>query len=186
MLHLSPSQASSTLDAGGVIAYPTEAVFGLGCDPNNRDAIEKILQLKRRPWEKGLILVASDMQQLDAYVDFSALTLAQLAETQAKWPGPFTFLMPKSKTLLPLLCGQFETIAVRVSAHPVVREICDHFGGAIVSTSANHAGEEPALTVAEIESIFEHEIDAVITGALGDNPQPSTIIDIQTGKILRS
>ncbi|MCL2907472.1 MULTISPECIES: L-threonylcarbamoyladenylate synthase [Shewanella] len=185
MLQIPASASKEILLRGGVIAYPTEAVYGLGCDPDDEAAVQRILEIKQRPWQKGLIMVASDFQQLRPYIDETQLTEAQLTSAFAKWPGPFTFIMPVRTSLSTWVRGQFDTCAVRVSAHPVVRELCDLLNKPLISTSANLAGENPALTAEEILRTFDGKLDALITGALGEQHQPSTIIDIRSGKVLR-
>ncbi|NKF51838.1 threonylcarbamoyl-AMP synthase [Shewanella sp. WXL01] len=185
MQQLPPSAVSDVIASGGVIAYPTEAVYGLGCDPDNPQAIEKVLQVKQRSWKKGLILVAADLSQLQGYVDLTQLSDDQLSFAKQKWPGPFTFVMPVGDKTQALLKGEFDSIAVRVSAHPVVREICNTIGKPLVSTSANLAGEDPAMSHQQVLDIFSGKIDAVVQGELGEQRQPSTIIDARTGDVLR-
>ena len=185
MLELHPSEIKDTVLQGGVIAYPTEAVYGLGCDPDNDQAIQKLLDVKQRPWQKGLILVASEFGQLVPYIDVTKLTEQQLALAHSKWPGPFTFVMPVLPHVSKRLCGEFESIAVRVSAHEGVQALCQTLGKPLVSTSANLAGEPPALTANEIISSFTGKIDALVLGSLGAQRQPSTIIDAISGQILR-
>lgn len=185
MLQLAPSQVQDVIAHGGVIAYPTEAVYGLGCDPQNEAAIQKILDIKQRPWHKGLILIASELSQLTSYVDFDALTQEQLAFVNSKWPGPVTFVMPIRPEVSKLICGQFESVAVRVSAHPVVKALCEQLDSALISTSANLAGEPPAISLEQVERVFSDKIDAAVTGELGKQTQPSSIIDACTSKVLR-
>ncbi|MCE9680552.1 threonylcarbamoyl-AMP synthase [Shewanella sp. AS1] len=185
MLQVEPSAVVDLVLQGGVIAYPTEAVYGLGCDPDNEAAIGKLLELKQRPWQKGLILVASDFAQLTDYVDTDKLTPEQLQNALDKWPGPFTFIMPIKAEISPLLCGQFNSLAVRVSNHPGVQALCKALGKPIVSTSANLTGEEPAMTADEVQRQFEGKIAALVSGSLGAEPKPSTIIDAISGNILR-
>lgn len=185
MLQLAPSQIKDVIAHGGVIAYPTEAVYGLGCDPQSDAAIQKILDIKQRPWHKGLILIASELSQLTPYVDFDGLTQEQLAFVESKWPGPVTFVMPIRPEVSKLICGQFDSVAVRVSAHPVVRELCKQLDSALISTSANLAGEDPAISLEQIECVFSDKIDVVVTGDLGKQSQPSSIIDARTSKVLR-
>lgn len=186
MLQLQPTAVAAVIKQGGVIAYPTEAVFGLGCDPDNDSAIEKLLAVKQRPWQKGLILVASSFEQLLPYIDTTQLTEQQLEFAQSKWPGPFTFVMPIKPKMSKLLCGEFDSIAVRVSAHPVVRELCDTLNKPLVSTSANLAYEPPLVDANMILANFTGKIDALILGDLGQQRQPSTIIDVRSGNILRN
>ncbi|NRD71829.1 threonylcarbamoyl-AMP synthase [Shewanella sp. VB17] len=185
MLEQAPSAAKQIIYKGGVIAYPTEAVYGLGCDPDNDSAITRLLALKKRPWEKGLILVASDYEQLRPYIDESKLSAEQLEYVLSKWPGPFTFIMPSKPGISNLLCGHFSSLAVRVSSHPTIQTICQLIGKPLVSTSANHSGEEPAMSSDEVIVKFSGEIDALIAGSLGGNSKPSTIIDAISGNILR-
>ncbi|WP_299494045.1 L-threonylcarbamoyladenylate synthase [uncultured Shewanella sp.] len=185
MLEISPSEVAVLVDNGGVIAYPTEAVYGLGCDPDNLPAIEALLAVKQRPWQKGLILVAGDYQQLLPYIDESKLSSSQLAFVHSKWPGPYTFIMPSKANLSPLLRGTFDTIAVRVSAHEGIRNICHAINKPIISTSANLSGADPAMSITEIKQQFESKIAGVVMGDLGSQQAPSTIIDSISGQILR-
>ena len=186
MQRLQPSEVNKVFVEGGVIAYPTEAVYGLGCDPDNLSAIQKLLDIKQRPWQKGLILVASDYQQLKPYIDEAQLTEAQLAFAFSKWPGPFTFVMPIKAGVSKLLCGEFDSIAVRISAHPTVRALCDTVNKPLVSSSANLAGQAPAMSATEIEQTFLTDVNALVLGELGSQRQPSTIIDARSGNILRN
>ncbi|GIU34928.1 threonylcarbamoyl-AMP synthase [Shewanella schlegeliana] len=185
MLEVLPADVAALVEKGGVIAYPTEAVYGLGCDPDNDDAINQLLLIKQRPWQKGLILVAGDYRQLQPYIDESQLTAEQLAFAQSKWPGPFTFIMPIKPGLSKLLCGTFDSIAVRVTDHGGVKALCDAINKPVVSTSANLSGQEPALTPATIKEQFEGMIAALVVGELGSQTAPSTIIDAKSGNIIR-
>ncbi|WOT05277.1 L-threonylcarbamoyladenylate synthase [Shewanella youngdeokensis] len=185
MLQVLPADAAKLIEQGGVIAYPTEAVYGLGCDPDNDAAIEQLLQIKQRPWQKGLILVAGDYLQLLPYIDESQLTADQLAFVHSKWPGPFTFIMPIKPKLSALLSGTFDSIAVRVTAHSDVKALCAATNKPIVSTSANLSGQAPALSLHEVKQQFEGVIAGVVIGELGKQLSPSTIIDAKSGKIIR-
>ena len=172
------------LASDGVIAYPTEGVWGLGCLPDCLAAVEHILELKRRPAHKGLILVAAEPEQLSPWIDWGALPLDRLTEILGTWPGPITWVLPTFPHVSPLLRGKFDTLAVRVSAHPVVRELCLRHGP-LVSTSANHAGRRAATTELQVRQWFNNEIDAVIPGKLGGRKGPSTIRDGLTGESFR-
>lgn len=185
MLQIAATDVAKLLAEGGVIAYPTEAVFGLGCDPDNLTAVQRILDIKQRPWQKGLIMVADSFDQLRPYLDLTDISDAQIAHAHEYWPGPFTFIFPANASLSTLVRGQFDTVAVRVSAHPIVKALCQTLAKPLISTSANPAGEEPALDGATIERMFADKIDALVAGQLGEQGQPSTIIDIRTGKVLR-
>ncbi|GJM05415.1 MAG: threonylcarbamoyl-AMP synthase [marine bacterium B5-7] len=175
-------QAITSLNNGGVIAYPTEAVFGLGCVPLFQDAVYRILQLKNRSVEKGLILVASSIEQLEDYVYFDSLpTLDQIRDS---WPGPVTWLIPAKKKTPIWLTGSHKTLAVRVSAHPIVNALCRELGP-IVSTSANPAGSKPAVTTQEVLSYFGDGLDYVIPADIKNNLSPTEIRDAQNGNIIR-
>jgi len=175
-------RAVQTLEAGGVIAYPTEAVFGVGCDPWDDNALIDLLTLKQRPWHKGLILIASDFNQLQDFIQ--PLPAKILKQVQQTWPGPVTWLLPVRQEVSPLLTGEHSTIAVRVTAHPLVQKLCRAFDGAIVSTSANIAGLRPAKNVHQVRWQLPG-IDYVLPGALGGASRPSEIRDAETGAKLR-
>jgi L-threonylcarbamoyladenylate synthase len=182
--------AVQALHCGEMIAYPTEGVYGLGCDPREPKALHALLQLKQRSPAKGLILVGSHLDQLIPYVDMASLSAARCAEIHATWPGSVTWVLPiRLPSVLPTaLCvaaHDQQTLAVRVSAHPVVRALCDHFSGAIVSTSANISGAAPLQSAAAIEHVFGDRIAGVVQGALGGDQKPSRVMDGVTGAILR-
>ncbi|WP_067515854.1 L-threonylcarbamoyladenylate synthase [Endozoicomonas ascidiicola] len=179
------NQAAEVVKSGGVIAYPTEAVWGLGCNPWNREAVYRILELKQRPVEKGVILIGSSLEQFTPLLNpLSPEEKSRLNET---WPGPYTWLIPDPDGWTPeWIRGQFDTVAVRVSAHPVVKSLCDATGMPIVSTSANLAGNDPLLIQAEVEAEFGHLLQGIVTGETGDQKTPSTIQDLRTGKLVRA
>ncbi len=178
--------AGQVFKRGGIIAYPTEAVFGLGCDPDNSQAIEKLLALKNRAKHKGLILLAASYNQLLPYIDDSQLTATQRQKIISRWPNGVSQLMPKSDTILPLLTGAFKTIAVRLTDQPDVVALCNDTNKPIVSTSANLSGEPPATTWQSLPATLSSQLDYIIKGqTLGYN-QPSTIIDGITGQVIRS
>lgn len=170
---------------GDVIAYPTEGVFGVGCDPDNPQAIEKLLTLKQRPVEKGLILIAASYQQLLPYIDESQLSAEQLATIHATWPGPVTWVMPASQKVSSWVSGQFDSIAVRVTDHPLVQELCSAFGKPLTSTSANLTGLPPCMTTEQVEQQLGEHLPAILRGETGGRNKPSEIRDAKTGQILR-
>ncbi|AVJ19580.1 L-threonylcarbamoyladenylate synthase type 1 TsaC [Serratia sp. JUb9] len=167
-----------------VIAYPTEAVFGLGCDPDSEQALHKLLDLKQRPWEKGLILIAADYQQLLPYIDDSRLTPSQRETMFASWPGPVTWVIPAKPTTPRLLTGRFDSLAVRVSDHPLVQQLCREFGKPLVSTSANLSGQPPCRQAAEVLQQFGEGFP-VLPGNVGGRQNPSEIRDALTGEQIR-
>lgn len=177
--------AVAALRRGGVIAYPTEAVWGLGCDPFNEAAVLRLLALKQREVGKGLILVAADVGQLDGLVDWGALPEARRDDILASWPGPHTWVMPATARLPRWLTGDHDGIALRISAHPLVARLCHAFGGALVSTSANPAGAPPPRTLAEADAALFAAVDAVLEGDTGGLDRPTPIRDALTGSPLR-
>lgn len=179
-------QAVDILHHGGVIAYPTEAVYGLGCDPENLSAIKKILELKQRKAEKGLILIASSFDQLENYINPLEKNIEE--KILSSWndqSNAITWLIPAKKGVSEYLKGEFDTLAVRVSHHPIVKELCEKFGGAVVSTSANISTQESARTAEQVKQIFGNKIDFVLEGKTNINAQPSKIRDALTDKVIR-
>lgn len=176
---------TALLRQGGVIAYPTEGVWGLGCDPHNEVAVLRLLALKQRDVAKGLILIASDEAQLAAFIETSPLSQAQLAQVRASWPGPNTWIVPASANAPRWITGAHTGIAVRVTAHPLVRALCDTFGGALVSTSANIASEPSPCSRAELDPRILAGVDAISEGETLGRQQPSTIRDVRSGSTLR-
>lgn len=176
--------AAESLRTGGVWAYPTEAVWGLGCDPWQADAVERILSLKGRPWHKGLILVAADPDQIGFLLDDAPAAIRQAARDY--WPGPNTLLIPDPGGRVPdLVRGDHDRVAVRVPDHPQVRRLCRAFGGPLVSTSCNRAGGPPLRWSWQIRQRFGAWLDGILAGPLGGARRPSRIIDPMDGTLLR-
>lgn len=180
------AQALNFLRNGGVIAYPTEAVWGLGCDPRNEAAVLRLLALKQREVDKGLILIAGDEAQLASHIDMAALDAMQRDTVRASWPGPHTWIVPASTTAPAWITGAHNGIAVRVSAHPTVIALCSAFGGALVSTSANRAGEPAISSRDELDPVIVAGVDAVTLGETGGLLRPTAIRDARSGDMLRS
>ena len=181
LAQLHASHALDALRLGQVLAYPTEEVYGLGCDPFNQQAVARILSLKGRKVSKGLIVLIAEWPQLFPLVgDFPLTQLEGVTET---WPGPTTWIFPKSASMPTWLCGENNNIAVRMTAHPVARQLCRM--GPVVSTSANPQGQEPARSLEALEQLFPEGLDGVVVGELGKESQPSAIYDVLTGKRLR-
>ena len=180
---LSNRQGAQCLFDGGVIAYPTEAVYGLGCNPDDEAAVHRILELKSRPAAAGLILIADRLERFAPYIEAVGGELRERA--LSAWPGPVTWLFPRSETVPDWLAGTHKTIALRVTAHAGCRDLCEAFGGPIVSTSANPAGQEPARSAAQVERYFPGQLCGIVQGELGSGNQPSEIRDLATGRVLR-
>ncbi|MEE9309423.1 MAG: Sua5/YciO/YrdC/YwlC family protein [Cocleimonas sp.] len=172
---------NEVFQSGGTFAYPTEAVYGLGCDPDNEEAIQKILLLKNRPVNKGLILIASDFSQVEKY-------LKPLNKSQQEFtvPSETTYIFPALDSAPKWLTGDFNSLAIRISKHPVVRELCKTLDSALVSTSANLSGQTPAKTAIEVSDQFGDQLDAILDGKLGDLLTPTVIRDSISGEIIRS
>jgi L-threonylcarbamoyladenylate synthase len=169
--------------SGAVIAYPTEGVWGLGCSPASEQAVMRVLRMKQRSVKQGLILVAGSIDQFAPY--FGGLNEDQIQQLNASWPGPVTFLVPDQGVSPDFIRGDHATVALRVSAHPVVQSLCQMLGGPMVSTSANRSGEPAALSESEVAEQFATEVDFIISGPLGGQTGPSEIIDLATGQVLR-
>ena len=176
--------AVQALRAEGVVACPTESVWGLSCDPDAERAVFRLLQLKQRPVAKGLILVAASESQLGFLLH--DLAADQRERLSASWPGPSTWLIPHHNRLQPWVYGEHDTVAVRVSDHPVVQQLCRAWGGPLVSTSANPAGAQPARTSFAVQRYFGLEVDELLPGHVGALPRPSQIRDLVTGDVLRA
>lgn len=176
-------EAVETIRNGGILAYPTEAVFGLGCDPRNLSAVQRLLGAKQRPADKGLILLAANINQLSEFVP--PLSEEVKERILATWPGPVTWLLPVHEHISPLIRGNFKKIAVRVSAHPVCQQLCQRLGHPLISTSANITGKPAATTVKQVTEQLGEHVDLLLDKPLGGRIQPSEIRDAFTNKILR-
>lgn len=176
-------QAATLLHQGRVLAYPTEGVWGLGCDPDNTEALQRLLALKLRAPEKGLILIAASIEQFEPWL--RGLDTASLERLRASWPAALTWLVPDNGRTHPLVRGEHDRVALRVTPHPLVIALCETFGGPIVSTSANRAGEPSATTAEEVFRAFQGESLSLLDGTTGGRTQPSDIRDLATGKWLR-
>lgn len=177
------SEAIKTLADGGVIAYPTEAVYGLGCDPFNETAVRRLLSIKQRPTERGLILIAADWQQIEHLV--RPIPAERMAEVKATWPGPVTWLFPASGLVPTWIRGQHDTVALRVTGHSIAKQLCQRFGKPIVSTSANISAQLPLRDTISVKTAFSYKVDYILPGRVGGLENPSEIRDVMTGKVIR-
>lgn len=176
------SKAIEILNQGGVVAYPTESTYGIGCDPANKDALKRILEIKQRPAEKGLIILVSDIQQAKAYLQ--PLTDKQLNQVTEVRERATTWLIPRNPDLPIELCGIHPKIAVRVTQHPIAKAICERLGYPLVSTSCNLSGEDAMSDSSTIELKMGDKLDLVVPGDVGGQ-EASQIIDLESGQILR-
>ncbi len=179
-------QAVSHLKQGEVIAYPTEAVWGLGCDPFQQSAFEKILTLKQRPIEKGVILLSDSIERVEPLLsNFDHAIRAQIIDS---WQNQTeqqatTWLLPITDNIPAWIYGQHDRVAIRVTQHHLCQQLCYYFDNFIVSSSANPAGQTPAKTLQQVMSYFPNT--HVLAGELGKSTAPSRILDAVTGKIIR-
>lgn len=185
MMHKIPHKhrLRSYLQRGGIIAYPTEHCYGLGCHPKHAKALAKLLHLKQRPQHKGLIVIGDNIKQLQPLLN--KLPENQIQQLANIWPAAKTFILPAHQTILPQLRGQRrQTLAVRIPDHTLARRLCQLSKTALVSTSCNKAKHKPCKTERETRRLFGHKV-WVIGGQTSGNKQPSTIIDWSTGTCLR-
>ena len=170
---------------GGLIAYPTEGVYGLGCDPWNRAAVTRLLRVKGRSPNLGLILIASEFQQLSPFLD--PLPEERMKQVLWSWPGPVTWLLPASPECPWWIRGNHPGVAVRVTAHPIAATLCRTFAGPLVSTSANPTNSPPALTQLQVRRYFQRVRNLMIVpGPLGSHKGATPIFDALSGRCLRA
>jgi L-threonylcarbamoyladenylate synthase len=179
-MKLSIAKAADVLLGGGIIAYPTEGVFGLGCMPDDDDAVLRLLRIKRRDPRKGLILIAATRAQLDNWIepDGGALPEADTAQ-------PITWIAPAKHHVSPLVRGEHAGLAVRLTTNPTAAAICDAVSSPIVSTSANVAGMPVARNRFVLQRQFGAAVDFIVPGDCGPAAGPSEIRDLATGTIIR-
>jgi len=178
--------AVAILRDGGVLAYPTEAVFGLGCDPHDRTAFERLFALKERPATQGVLLIAADFAQVEPYIDLASVSADVLAQVRASWPGPNTWVFPRSAEVPGWVAGAHAGIALRVTAHEPAAALCRAFGRPLVSTSANPHGEPPARDLATLERYFGERLDGALDAPLGGLDRPTVIRDALSGAMIRA
>lgn len=178
--------AAALLHGGGVLAYPTEAVFGLGCDPHDQAAFARVFALKQRPATQGVLLIAADFAQVECYIELAAVPGEVLAQVRASWPGPHTWVFPRSAAVPAWVAGAHAGIALRVTAHEPAAALCRAFGGALVSTSANPHGRPPARAAQTVADYFDEALDGLLDAPLGGQASPTVIRDALSGAIIRA
>lgn len=177
------ARAADILRKGGIISYPTEAVYGLGGDPANPQAAERIFSLKQRDERKGVILLAADRIQLEPWI--APLSVSDWVEIETVWPGPFTWVLPARPGTPDWITGGRDEVAVRISAHPVASALARAAGTAIISTSANPSGHRPARTPIIVRRYFGNRLDAQLTGPINPHANPTPIRHWPSGRWLR-
>jgi len=178
------AEAVAALRAGGIIAYPTEAVYGLGCDPLDRDAVAHLFTLKQRPDGQGVLLIAADFAQVEKFI--GAVSAEAVTRALTTWPGPHTWVFPRASATPEWLAGDHSGIALRITAHPLAAALCRAFGHALVSTSANRHGFAPARSADAVRVAFGGALAYVLDGATGGLERPTPIRDAISGEVLRA
>jgi L-threonylcarbamoyladenylate synthase len=178
--------AAALLRSGGVRAYPTEAVYGLGCDPHDPAAFERLFALKQRPSTQGVLLIAAEFAQVERYIDLARVPARVMADVRASWPGPNTWIFPRTAAVPGWVAGAHAGIALRVTAHTPAAALCRAFGGALVSTSANPHGSPPARSAQTALDYFGEALDGVLDAPLGGQQRPTVIRDALSGAIIRT
>lgn len=178
---MAATRASEILLGGGVIAYPTEGVFGLGCLPDDVDAVARILFIKQRSPRKGLILIAARPAQFEGWID-SAVGGALPKPDPRK---PVTWIVPPTTRVPAIVTGDNPGLAIRITTNPVAAAICNAVDMPIVSTSANVAGRPVARNAFVLRRNFGRLVDYVVPGECGPASGPSEIRELATGRVLR-
>ncbi|AAO27144.1 conserved hypothetical protein [Buchnera aphidicola str. Bp (Baizongia pistaciae)] len=181
---LSLSECVDRLRKNLVIAYPTESVLGLGCNPESIDAVKVLLKLKKRKLNKGFILVASHFNQIRSYISESKLSIYHKKILYSSWPDTITYLLPAKSFVPDWLTGRSNFLGIRISAHNGINKLCSAFGKAIISTSANISGRNPCRTYEEFLKQFGTTVP-ILCGPLGTRKNPSKILNIINGSLIR-
>lgn len=178
-------EMADILTNGGIVAYPTEGVWGLGCDPFNEEAVRRLLNIKHRDESEGFIILATNWGQIYDLIDLEALPKNDQIFLTAAWPSHITFLLPKSKSAPNFISGASEQIALRITDFKPNKELIEAFGTPIISTSANLHGMTAARSLEEVKIYFDKRIDAVFDKKSGNQPNPSKIYDLKNKVYIR-
>lgn len=183
--HDAVAAASAVLQRGGVIVYPTETLYGLGCDALDPSAVKRVYELKGRDSRKPISILVHDMDLLRECV----ATLPDAAQRLAKefWPGPLTMVLPASKKIPRHLTAGKRTVGIRIPGSPFCLALLQEFGGAVTATSANLSGGEEPTTLPELQALFADKVPLIVYGGHPDRRKPSTVVDVSSGraKLLR-
>jgi len=184
MFNWHSKKAAQVLNLGGVISYPTESVYGLGCDPDDLEAVLHLLEIKKRKFSKGLLLVAENVSQLAPYIDINDKLITD--KLNGATEKPVTWIVPCHYSTPTWLTGHHQSIAVRISHHPIVMQLCCAFNGAIVSTSANISGQASTTKNWMVRKRFGDKIDFYMPGEVGGFKIESEIRNSVTGEVVRA
>lgn len=179
-------RAVNVLRRGGIIAYPTEGVWGLGCDPFDRLAVEALLRIKGRSVKKGLILVGASPEQFAGATQY--LNDKQRQQLLSKQSHPVTWLVPNHGFAPQWITGKHNSVAIRISDHPLVSALCRRYGAPLVSTSANPQGRRSACTQLQVRRYFGGKLNYIVPGKTLASMTGTTseIRDIVTNKTIRA
>lgn len=175
-------RAVQTLKEGGIIVYPTEGVYGVGCDPFNETAVLRLLKIKKRSVKKGVILVVSSWDQARDLIEIDPLKNSLVKSHQS---DPITWVFPATKKVPGWIVGDFKSVAIRCFLHSEAKRICQKFGGPIVSTSANTSMKPAVTRYEDLEKSLLDSVDFVVKGKTGGLKTPTPIYDAKTGNMLR-
>tara|TARA_B100001059_G_scaffold236582_1_gene287977 strand:- start:3753 stop:4298 length:546 start_codon:yes stop_codon:yes gene_type:complete len=176
---LDPSDASEIIKNGGVVIYPTEGIYGIGCDPFNRSSIEDIFKIKGRESDKSFIILCSKINHIERVINIKLFDKRKLNDNSFT-----TWIVPSSEDC-PTWLEKDKSVAIRITNHPVIDELCHYLNGPIVSTSANYSNQKYINDITIIEKHFDGKVDCIVNGSLGKEKKPSMIRNILTNKILR-
>ncbi len=183
MIQACVTRAYQVIQAGGLLIYPTEGVYGIGCDPHNSEAINKLINLKKRNPNKGIILIASDFAMFEAFIKpLSNEILEQISKYKS---DPVSWIVPATEHCPGPLTGNRSTLAIRVSSHPFVQSLCKQLGHAITSTSANVSGQNPINNAKELNKAFGFAVDYIVPLPVGSLGKPTPLFDAISGQQLR-
>lgn len=172
-------RAVEALNSGGVIVYPTDTIYGLGCDITNKNAIEKIQRLKGRDARKPMSFVCADVADISTYAHVSKFAYRLL---QRLLPGPFTFILPATKETPRVLRSKQRTVGVRIPDHPVSTALVKELGRPLLSTSANRSSEDVLTDPVDLEQEFGSQVDLILE--CGILPvQPSTVVSLMDDQV---
>jgi L-threonylcarbamoyladenylate synthase len=174
------ADAVNVLRAGGIVAYPTDTLYGLAVDPRSDASLRKLFAIKERDRAAAITLIAADLDQANAAGAFGP---DEIRLAQAFWPGPLTIIVPAAPGLSPWVSSDLGTVGVRVPGHAVARALAGAFGGCITATSANRSGRPAAVTADEAAAALDGRIDALLDAGPAPGGAPSTIVEVTSGTL---
>lgn len=178
VLSLDVNQAATVLHAGGLVAFPTETVYGLGADACNAEAVGRIFTAKGRPSDHPLIVHIADAQQLTQWAQNIPEIAWKLAE--AFWPGPLTLILQRLPSVPDAVTGGLDTVALRVPSHPVALALLKVFGGGVAAPSANRYGQVSPTSAQDVQEELGDRVNLILDGGRCPVGIESTIIDLST------